>query len=222
MNSLKEIQNKTEFIKKLIEAENIFNEIYDVCPKSYSWGGSYLFSGKGNYQYDISMLPKQELLYSIAKNANSVLEIGTYMGHSLLIMLLANPKLKIVSIDIDSTYVKPALSVLSKYFPLAQIEFLNGNSIDVLHSTYDVKPSIYNKTFDIFHIDGYHADQHISKEVQYCIKLTSHAKDKIVKIIFDDVDCCPNVINYIKSKYTVSNFIKPECAHTNAYLEFIV
>ena len=61
------------------------------------------------------MFKKQKNLYELSKNATTVLEVGVYMGHSQLIMLLANPNLKIVSIDIDSTYSSPAIQVLKKY-----------------------------------------------------------------------------------------------------------
>ena len=50
------------------------------------------------------MFEKQKLLFDLSKKSKTILEIGVYMGHSLLIILLANPKAKITCIDIDDTF----------------------------------------------------------------------------------------------------------------------
>ena len=81
----------TPYTNKLYENRHIFYEIYDKCSNTFVRGcGSYLFNGQ-KYVYDESMYEKQELLFRLAQDASRALEIGTYMGHSLLIMLLANP-----------------------------------------------------------------------------------------------------------------------------------
>ena len=86
-----------------------FNEIYKKCGNSFHVGwGSYLFNGH-NYLYDSRMLEKQKLIFELAKDNKSILEIGVYMGHSLLIMLLANPKLNITCFDIEDRYSLPAV-----------------------------------------------------------------------------------------------------------------
>ena len=38
------------------------------------------------------------------------------MGHSLLIMLMSNPKVQITTIDIDDKYALPSINYLKKYF----------------------------------------------------------------------------------------------------------
>jgi SAM-dependent methyltransferase len=97
MQSIEKINNKynTEFTNKLFENKQIFYEIYKACNYTFCKGcESYLFDGQ-TYEYCDLMYEKQEILFNSVKNSKNVLEIGTYMGHSLLIMLLSNPELKI-------------------------------------------------------------------------------------------------------------------------------
>lgn len=51
-----------------------------------------------NYTYDSQNIQQQELLFDTAKNSTKSLVIGGYLGHSILIQLLANPKLNIFNI----------------------------------------------------------------------------------------------------------------------------
>ena len=71
------------------------------------------------------------------------------MGHSLLIMLLANPNLKITTIDIVEKYSKAATDYLQNEFPNAKINFIKGNSLNII-------PKLDAK-YDLFHIDGTHS-----------------------------------------------------------------
>jgi len=106
-----------EFSKALLDSENIFFDIYQHCNFEFDLNcGSYLFDGK-NYEYSLEMYDKQKLLFEISKQINSVLEIGVYMGHSLLIILLANPNVTFTGIDIDEKYSAKAINLLSSYFP---------------------------------------------------------------------------------------------------------
>ena len=145
-----EINNKynSEYTNKLLNNKHIFYEIYNKClsfNKTFINNcHSYLFDGI-EYKYDSRTYKKQELLYENAKTAKNVLEIGTYMGHSLLIMLLANPNLKITCIDCDDTYTSPVISVLNKYFNNA-ITFIHKDSLSAMREI--------NSKFDFFHIDG--------------------------------------------------------------------
>ena len=66
------------------------------------------------YKYDKRMIAKQSLLYNLAKQNSKILEIGVYMGHSILIMLTSNPKLKITGLDIDKRFAPKAVNYLKK------------------------------------------------------------------------------------------------------------
>jgi predicted O-methyltransferase YrrM len=192
----------------ITENEHIFWEIYESCGKTFDIGcGSYLFNGF-DYRYDNRMYEKQLLLFNQTKNLNKVLEIGTYMGHSLFIMLLSNPKLDITCIDISDKFTKPSVEVLRKYFPESKINFIFGNSADVL-------PNI-KESFDLFHIDGTHTFQYSILEFNNCLRMSNTST---VKFFLDDIDECGELIDYVTTNYNVVTKIIPECIHRNAYIE---
>lgn len=211
MDKFEILNNKynTEFTNKLFENKSIFYEIYEACGKSFFHGcGSYLFDGRV-YSYCDLMYPKQELLYNSVKNVKKVLEIGTYMGHSLLIMLLSNPELKITCIDICDTYTRPAVTILNKYFNNA-ITFIHKDSLSVL-------PNLDDK-FDFFHIDGMHENNYISNEFNL-VKSLNCSEDNILRVLFDDADTLKQLQKDITSEYQVIKQICPNCSWTNIYFE---
>ena len=73
------------------------------------------------------MLNKQLLLYNFKKH-KTVLEVGVYMGHSILIMLASNPKLSIYGIDIDRKFALPSINYLKK-FPRSNLNFLEVTAL---------------------------------------------------------------------------------------------
>tara|TARA_B100000787_G_scaffold165376_1_gene149174 strand:- start:1345 stop:2136 length:792 start_codon:yes stop_codon:yes gene_type:complete len=205
---LKKNNHKNDFTLKLIDSEIHFQNILKECNYEFEYGtGSYLFEGK-KYEYSIEMYPKQKLLYDIASNAQNILEIGTYMGHSILIMLLANPKANITCIDINDRYSHPSINYLKKAFPLSSINFIKGNSLDIL-------PSLSEK-FDLFHIDGSHLNHVIVKEFNFCRKISKSNK---IKIIFDDIESCLKLKKNITSSFSISSFYEPVCKWGNCYME---
>ena len=202
----------TDFSQKLIKAEHIFSEIYDSCGNTFDKGcGSYLFDGQ-TYEYLPDLYPKQKLLYDKAAEASNVLEIGTYMGHSALIMLLANPKLKLTTVDIASHLSAPAATVLQKYFPDADITFICENSLEVIPTLQD--------QYDLFHIDGNHDADFVIKEYDLCKRLSNTPE---YRIVFDDWhgERGPGstVEKHIMQSGKVTQYIVPNCLWTNAYIE---
>jgi hypothetical protein len=199
----------TEYTNRLLQHRHIFYEIYQACGYKFWKGcGSYLFDGQ-NYQYQEATYPKQELLYNSVKNVSTVLEIGTYMGHSLLIMLLANPNLKITCIDISEEYTLPSVTVLNKYFNNA-ITFIKNDSISFLQST--------DQKFDFFHVDGHHENEYIRNEFNL-IKTKNSRSDNILQIIFDDKDCLVPLQKDLMNNYNVLNRNAPGCLWSNVLFE---
>lgn len=134
------------------------------------------------------------------------------MGHSALIMLMANPKMSITTIDINDDYSFPATEYLKKKFPESKINFINGDSIQILKKLKQMK-----KKFDFFHIDGSHKNKIITKEFNYCLNLTS---SNIIEIIFDDEITCRDLILNILSTFKVlENKVKGYNFETNQYLK---
>jgi hypothetical protein len=211
---IKEINNKynTEFTNKLLQNEHIFHEIYKACNNRFDKGcGSYLFDGQ-TYKYCDKMYEKQELLYNSVKNIKTILEIGVYMGHSLFIMLLSNPNLKITCIDISNVYAEPVVKVLNKYFNNA-ITFIYSDSIKTLTTFKEM-----NYKFDFFHVDGHHENEYITKEF-HLIKNLNNNEDNVLKIIFDDQVCLSTLINYIDINYNIKKKFIPHCEWNNIYYE---
>ena len=197
----------TEFTKRLFENRDIFREIYEACGNTFEKGcGSYLFDGQ-SYKYCESMYEKQELLYNSVKSAVNVLEIGTYMGHSLFIMLLSNPNLKITCIDISDRFTLPAVTVLNKHFNNA-ITFIHSESLKALEQI--------TTKFDFFHVDGYHYNDYITREF-LLIKGLNSTTDNMLHVIFDDQENLTKLQEEICIHYKVITKIVPNCRWNNVY-----
>ena len=185
-----------------------FEGIYKACGNKFWYScGSYLIDGK-KYKYDKRMLNKQILLYNLAKKNKSILEVGVYMGHSMLLMLTSNPKLRILGLDVDERFSPKSIKYLQKKFPKSKINFILGDSIQSLKTL--------NKSFDLYHIDGDHRPKKIYKEIIECIRLT---KKKSIKILFDDVDMMLDVEKSLFRCFKVIKFIKPNSRYRNLYVE---
>ena len=210
INKILENHKNDDFAKSFIQHQNIFLDIYKICNYNFNRKvGSYLFNGK-SYEYYYGMYEKQKLLYDTCRNIEDALEIGTYMGHSLLIMLMSNPKIKVTCIDIDATYSEPATKFLQEKFPKAEIIFINANSTDIL-------PKI-KKTFDFFHIDGKHSNKMIEQEFEMCCNMS---KDKEIKIIFDDSEFCMPLLEKIKLKFKILEKYTTSCEYRYTFVKLL-
>ena len=195
---LKIFQNKGKYY---------FKQLYFVNKRKFQKGtGSYLFDGK-KYIYDKSMYEKQKLLFKLSKQNKKVLEIGNYMGHSILIMLLANPKIQITAIDINDKYAKPSLDYLQEQFPFSKINFIHGDSLKVL--------SNLEGEFDLYHVDGTHTHSRISQEFLMLLNL----KKKKIKILFDDVFSMLHLKKNILKNFKIIKSFTPDSAYNNFYVE---
>lgn len=155
------------------------------------------------------MLGKQILLYNLAKENKSVLEVGVYMGHSMLLMLTSNPNIKITGIDIDKRFSPKAVKFLQQRFPKSKLKLIIGDSVKNLKKI--------NNQFDLFHIDGDHISKKIYNEVFECIRIN---KKKKIKILFDDVDMMKSVENSIFKNFKILRYVKPRSRYRNLYVEF--
>jgi cephalosporin hydroxylase len=200
---------ESEFTQKLISRSYVLEEIYKACGCKWALGcGSYLFDGL-EYKYYSKMYPKQKLLYDLAKKSTNVLEIGTYMGHSLFIMLLANQNLHITCIDIDNTYAGPSIDYLRKEFPYSNIKFINKDSLEALQEI--------NEKFDLFHIDGHHEHSRIKREFELCKKLNN---SDTMDVIFDDFEWFKDLESTFLSDNEVITNVTPKCDWSNSYFKF--
>ena len=189
-----------------------FNKIYNACNNSFIPGcGSYLFNGQ-QYVYNKEYYSKQKLLYDVVKDKAAVLEIGVYMGHSILIMLLSNPNISITGIDIMDKYSFPAIKYLRDHFPNSRIDFIKGDSLEVLPNL------IKKKKFDFFHIDGQHSNYYVTKEFKHCMKMN---KTNLMPVLFDDISQCKDLEKNILKNFHIKIQTTP-VANDNLYLEIYI
>ena len=115
-----------------------------------------------------------------------MLEIGVNAGHSILIMLLANPNINIVCMDICKfKYVQPCIQYLNDAFG-NKIKLIKGNS-----------PSEYQRyiednidlNFDLFHIDAYHIWNNMIDEIALTLSVSNPGNI----IIMDDTNIIPHM-----------------------------
>lgn len=120
--------------------------------------GSYLSMNQaGSMGYMPEMWPKQKLLMSMASQARLILEVGVSSGHSLLLMLAANPRCVIVGIDLR---ICPCLEYLNRHFD-NRVVFFQGTAQELL-------PRLYTE-FDLVHIDGDHNVYVVNDEIA-CVR----------------------------------------------------
>ncbi len=205
-------KHNTEYTRQLVKYQHLF---YDL---QKAWGpgwdgtcGGYLFDGK-TYTYDYKSYEKQELLFQKAKLASHVLEVGSYVGHSLLIMLLSNPKLKITCIDIDNKYTGPAVKLLNKEFG-DRIRFIHAHSEVGLQKLMDE-----GAKFDLFHLDGDHCEDLIIREYGCCSRM--NANHPRMKIVFDDEIAMRGFSCYLREYRKNVKIEIPNCDWSNVYMEF--
>lgn len=185
------MNDSCEYLHKLIHNYDIFNKLFQSCDHVMHQGmPSYLFDGYC-YTYSDILYEKQKKLFDIAKISKSVLEVGSYMSHSLFIMLLANPSIKITCIDIDNTYSISSIKVLENMFSTT-INFIKGDYKNVI--------PLLNEKYDLIHFDTSSSIDDIKS--QFNLITSTHLdelKNNIHFIVGQSQDChetFKNTINY--------------------------
>ena len=193
---------ESETAKVLLDNFHHFEEIYQIVGGKWENGwGSYLFDGC-SYSYQRATLKKQEALFNVGKRSTLVLEIGVYLGHSLLILLVSNPNLRITCIDNDERFAPKVVSYLNSVFN-NRITFYLGNAIDIL-------PTL-TESFDTIHIDADHTIDAVRSQFQLSIP---HATPNAF-IVFDDYEAVRPIIDEWITKNVLTHITTPWCLWTN-------
>ena len=111
------------------------------------------------------LLEKQKNIVWLAKQVkgDTVLEIGFNAGFSTLLLLLSNPHLKVVALDLgEHDYAQKCFHTLQKDFP-DRLTVMFGDSRKTL-------PSL-TTTFSCIHIDGGHSEEVAKSDVQQSRRL---------------------------------------------------
>jgi hypothetical protein len=194
---------------KLLENFHHFVGLFNVLEGKFNHGwGSYLFDGN-TYRYNREMLTKQEALYQAGEKSNNVLEVGVYLGHSLLILLLSNPNLKITCIDNDSRFSPKVVEYLNQHFD-NRITFYLGDAVETLK-----KKKIENK-FDLIHIDADHYESAVRSQFNEAKKLALPN----AYFIFDDYEAVKGLIDNWIGTNQLHHVRTPWCLWTNIVTKF--
>lgn len=179
-----------------------FHHFVALGPHFHRGCGSYLFDGQ-RYAYQKDTFAKQEALYAVGKASTRVLEVGVYLGHSLLILLMSNPTLTITCIDNDPSFSPRAVEYLNAHFG-NRITLHIGSSTDVLART-DLG------LFDCIHIDADHHPEPVSREFALAKRLASPN----ATFVFDDYEALRSVIDGWVKDGTLTHVSTPWCLWTN-------
>lgn len=162
----------------------------NIYCKNLTTDFSYMQEYQKTQEYYDRFTSKQYNIYSSAKQSyvSDVLEIGFNSGFSTLLILLSNPNIKLICVDINyHKYTLLCYNVIKSCFP-DRINLLIGDSTIIV-------PTIKEK-FDLIHIDGCHEEVIAEKDILNTIPL---AKINTI-FIMDDTDI-PH-INKLWNHYT--------------------
>ena len=197
--NLLEQSSQTEYTQTLLAN---FHHFVNLKGGFHRGCGSYMFNGQ-QYSYQRETLRKQEELFNVGKQVSHVLEIGVYTGHSLLILLLSNPSLRITCVDIENEIPQKAITYLNQHFG-NRITFYHGRAEDVL-------PLFPANTFDMVHIDADHTKEAVTRQFNACIPLAMHR----AFFVFDDYEAVKSVVDEWMSCGLLEHVVTPWCLWTN-------
>jgi len=195
---------------KLLVHFRHFEGLYRAVGERWHNGwGSYLFNGQ-KYEYQPATLRKQEALYRYAMTATNALEIGVYLGHSLLIMLIANPTLKITCIDNDDQFARKAVDYLNTHFN-NRITFIHADALKGIATLAD-------NTFDFVHIDADHYDAAVNNQFNASVRVAKLG----ATVVFDDYEAVQGTIDGFINRGILKHIVTPGCLWTNCVTKLIV
>lgn len=186
-----------------------FSALHDAVGGRWHHGwGSYLFNGQ-SYAYQADTLRKQEALYKAAMGVKNALEIGVYLGHSLLIMLIANPELKITCVDCEEQFSGPAVAYLNKHFG-DRITFICGDAVKVVNT-------LPADSFDLIHIDADHVDAAVHAQTLASLRVAKEG----ATVVYDDYEAVRRVIDgFVEQGYLEKPYV-PWCLWTNCVTKLV-
>jgi predicted O-methyltransferase YrrM len=151
---------------------------------------------------DVANESKIRNLLKLAENKSKICEIGVNAGHSLLLMVSANPKAEYLIFDLGGhAYTRPCVEYIKNAYPSTKITEVYGDS-NITLKQYIESNELH--TFDLIHIDGGHETATVENDFTYTQELLT--KDGIV--IFDDYNFgnIKDVIDNYVNKKVISEY----------------
>ena len=189
--------------KALLDNFHHYEAIHTVLNGKWIDGwGSYMFNGQ-EYKYQRETLKKQEALFRVGQVSRHILEVGVYVGHSLLILLASNPNLKITCIDIDSRYSPKVVDYLNSQFN-NRVTFILGDAIEIMKT-------LPENTYDAVHIDADHNIPAVTAQFNEARRLAKNG----AFFVFDDYEALRPAIDGWISENILHHVFTPWCLWTN-------
>ncbi len=149
---------------KLGELNQMLKDCLEAAGEKPVLQGNVFYHSQQENFWEIDPIEEMEVkrrnLFIVAQNSSHMFEIGVNGGHSLLLMLMANPNLKAVGVDIcervqkqwapTEIYVEVAGKWLEINFP-GRVKFLRGHSL-IETPRYAIENK--RRHIDAVHLDG--------------------------------------------------------------------
>ena len=173
------------------------------------------FYGHQTLQLYPALFTKQVNLFWCGQEAKTRLcEIGFNAGHSALLFLIGRQSspVEMTVFDIGThRYTKPCLSHIQSRFPLARIEYVEGDSAATMPAWIERNAAAVG-SYDVVHVDGGHTE--------HCITNDMKNADRLVRpgglVIVDDTNCAH--INRCADSYIASgSYTEVEVLKTQGY-----
>ena len=151
---------------------------------------------------DVTNESKIYNLLKLSENKSKICEIGVNAGHSLLLMVSANPEAEYLIFDLNGhAYTKPCVEYIKNAYPSTKITEIYGDS-NITLKQYIESNELH--TFDLIHIDGGHETITVENDFTYTQELLT--KDGVV--IFDDYNFgnIRTVIDHYISEKVISEY----------------
>lgn len=154
-----------------------FKLLQEILKPTHGFVGSYMMRAE-SFDFNYSSLDKIIALYCEASKASKILEVGSYAGHSLMLMLIANPHAEFISVDCcEFAHTEKCIVHLNERFD-NRIQFVKGYSPGVLKEI----PNL--NQFDLVHLDGLHEYETVTREIEVLADKCHNG----ITVIFDDFD----------------------------------
>jgi len=129
---------------------------------------------------DVANESKIYNLLKLSENKSKICEIGVNAGHSLLLMVSANPEAEYLIFDLGGhVYTRPCVQYIKNAYPSTKITEVYGDS-NITLKKYIESNELH--TFDLIHIDGGHETATVENDFTFTQELLT--KDGVV--VFDD------------------------------------
>jgi glycosyltransferase involved in cell wall biosynthesis len=153
-------QTHVHKLRRIIEASG------EACEGNVLWH---------HHQFAENGLNKCRNLYTLARDAQKILEVGFNAGHSCLLYLLANPTSQIDLFDLgEHSYTRPCFEYLDSQFP-GRLKIVYGDSRETLKNA-------ERKVYNLIHIDGGHDEDVVRSDLENTMSMC----DKNTVFVSDD------------------------------------